>query len=139
MNKHPGGRVRIAIRKRPYAPHDVDHARPLRHDPTGSESTAWRLLRSRRMLGLKFRRQQPMRGFILDFYCAEHRLAVEIDGGILGSDEQQAWDADRSAALARSAITVVRVRNEDVSAARLEELIRRSVSAPLSRRERGRG
>ncbi len=55
-------------------------AKGNRHDPTAAEAAAWVLLRDRRCLGLKFRRQHVIRGFIVDFYCAELRLAVEVDG-----------------------------------------------------------
>src|SRR5215467_6039938 len=57
-------------------------ARKFRREPTSSEQRAWELLRDRRCLGLKFRRQQVIRGYIVDFYCAELRLALEIDGPI---------------------------------------------------------
>jgi very-short-patch-repair endonuclease len=46
-------------------------ARQLRRDATPAERHAWTLLRNRRLLGLKFRRQHVLRGFIVDFYCAE--------------------------------------------------------------------
>jgi very-short-patch-repair endonuclease len=57
-------------------------ARKFRREPTSSEQLAWELLRNRKCLGLKFRRQQVIRGYIVDFYCAELRLALEIDGPI---------------------------------------------------------
>ena len=56
-------------------------ARSFRPQPTPEEATAWSLLRGRRLLGLKFRRQQVIAGFIVDFYCASRRLALELDGG----------------------------------------------------------
>lgn len=63
-------------------------ARRLRRRATASEKLAWELLRNRRLLGLKFRRQQVIRGYVVDFYCAELRLALEIDGGIHHEPEQ---------------------------------------------------
>jgi len=51
-----------------------------RSEPTAAEAAAWDLLRNRRCLGLKFRRQHVIRGFIVDFYCPELRIAVEVDG-----------------------------------------------------------
>jgi very-short-patch-repair endonuclease len=57
-------------------------ARKFRRDPTRSERLAWALLRNRRCLGLKFRRQQVVRGYIVDFYCAELRRVLEGDGAV---------------------------------------------------------
>ena len=105
----------------------------MRRSPAAAEAAAWALLRNRRCLGLKFRRQHVIRGFITDFYCPEVRLVVEIDGGIHDSSRAHAeYDEARSRALTQIGIDVVRIRNEDVSAARLvtllEPYLRRSPS-----------
>ena len=84
-------------------------ARALRRSATPSERRMWELLRGRRCLGLKFRRQQVVRGFIVDFYCAELRLALEVDGAVHDDPEQRAWDLERTRLLARSGIEVVRI------------------------------
>lgn len=55
-------------------------ARQLRRDATPVERQAWAVLRGRRILGLKFRRQHVLDGLIVDFYCAELRLVIELDG-----------------------------------------------------------
>jgi very-short-patch-repair endonuclease len=60
----------------------LNHAKQMRHFPTEVEERAWEILRDRRLLELKFRRQQVIRGFIVDFYCAEHHLAIELDGPV---------------------------------------------------------
>jgi len=57
-------------------------ARKFRKESTGAEERLWWLLRNRFMLGFKFRRQYLFRGFIIDFYCPQARLAIELDGGI---------------------------------------------------------
>jgi len=67
------GRTSPAIRQR---------ARELRRSPTSAETQLWQYLRNHRLERLKFRRQHPIGPFIADFYCAQHRLVVEIDGGI---------------------------------------------------------
>ena len=72
----------------------------------------WELLRDRRCHGLKFRRQQVVRGFVVDFYCAAHRLAVEIDGGVHDEPDHCAWDAERTVLLSRSGITVLRFADD---------------------------
>ena len=69
----------------------------MRKLPTTAEAKAWELLRNCRCLGLKFRRQQVIRGLIVDFYCAEKRLAVELDGDIHAL--QQEYDQQRDAVL----------------------------------------
>jgi crossover junction endodeoxyribonuclease RuvC len=58
----------------------TDLARKLRHEGTEAEKRIWHLLRSRQ-IGTKFRRQQPIEGYIVDFVSFEHRLIIEIDGG----------------------------------------------------------
>src|SRR2546421_220802 len=69
----------------------VEVARGFRKEPTRSEGTLWGLLRGRQLDGVKFRRQQPIGPFVVDFFAASHRLIVEVDGPI--HDEQQ--EADR--------------------------------------------
>jgi very-short-patch-repair endonuclease len=56
-------------------------ARQMRHEMTDAERRLWTLLRDRRLQGFKFRRQHPIAGFIVDFYCAKAQVAVESDGG----------------------------------------------------------
>ena len=104
----------------------VDLAKRFRRTPTPAEKEAWEILRGRRCLGLKFRRQQVIRGFIVDFYCAEYRLAVEIDGAI--HDELAEDDARKDEALAEIDIRVIRVRNEDLSAETLKEEVARAIN-----------
>jgi len=57
-------------------------AREMRKQPTHSEDILWSALRNRALAGRKFRRQHPVGRFVLDFYCYEERLAVEIDGSV---------------------------------------------------------
>ena len=93
-------------------------ARGNRHDPTPAEAAAWALLRNRRCLGLKFRRQHVIRGFIVDFYCAEFHLALEVDGGVHGDRVQAEFDEARSRALASVAQCVRGVAAESRGSAR---------------------
>jgi len=55
-------------------------ARELRREPTPAERYPWTLLRDHRLLGLKFRRQQALHGFIVDFYCPALKLIIELEG-----------------------------------------------------------
>ncbi len=93
-------------------PHILANARELRKNLTDAERLLWSLLRDRRMAGLKFRRQHPVPPYILDFYCDEARLAIELDGG--QHAEQGQYDAARSAFLATQGIRVLRFWNNDV-------------------------
>ena len=92
----------------------VERARELRRRLTPPEARLWRRLRGRQLRGLKFRRQHPIGPFILDFYCAEARLAVEVDGR--GHDHPDRLDHDRRRTLWLTAqgIRVVRLASESV-------------------------
>jgi len=70
-------------------------ARQLRQDQTSAEEKVWELLRDKRLLGLKFRRQHVIEGFVVDFYCHEHRLAIEVDGGIHQSEKTMTRHASK--------------------------------------------
>lgn len=96
-------------------------ARNLRRRATPSEEIAWRFLRRRRMHGLRFRRQQPLYGFIVDFYCAEYQLAIELDGPI--HNQQRAYDAWRDKVLTSRGINIIRIRNHDLNHAFLHHAL----------------
>ena len=74
----------------------------------------WALLRDRRLAGFKFRRQHPVGPYILDFYCHEARLAVELDGGQHNEPDERARDTKRSAFLEAQGIRVLRFWNNEV-------------------------
>jgi very-short-patch-repair endonuclease len=90
-----------------------DRARSMRRNLTGPERTLWFLLR-RNELGLHFRRQHPVGPYILDFYCAALKLAIEVDGPV--HDQTAARDERRTAWLSTEGIRVVRFTAEDVAA-----------------------
>ena len=86
-------------------------ARDMRKDPTDAESELWQALRGRRLANLKFRRQVPLNGYILDFVCFEAALIVELDGSQhLGSKA----DARRDALLLERGLMTLRFENDDV-------------------------
>lgn len=87
-------------------------ARKMRREATDAERLLWRYLRDRRLCGFKFRRQQPLGPFIVDFVCFEARLIVEADGG--QHDVQREYDAARTEYLRARGYHVVRVWNNDV-------------------------
>lgn len=92
----------------------VQAARELRREPTTTEKTLWEALRNRRPGGLKFRRQHPYGRFILDAFCVEHQLEVEVDGGIHADPNQSAYDAERTAFLQARGIRVLRFSADEV-------------------------
>lgn len=95
-------------------PELLEFARKLRQEQTDAEVILWHLLRGRRFCGFKFRRQFPFHGYILDFYCHESRIAVELDGGGHSASEQRLYDAERTRILEATGIHVVRFWNDEV-------------------------
>ena len=86
----------------------------MRREPTDAEKRLWRLLRDRRLSGFKFRRQVPVAGYILDFYCMNAGVVVEADGGQHLDAEQAEYDVRREAALARLGIRVLRFPDDEI-------------------------
>ncbi|MBL8601350.1 MAG: DUF559 domain-containing protein [Myxococcales bacterium] len=118
-----GGEVGVARARTFIDPTWKAAARAARGSPTPSEARAWEILRDRRCLGLKFRREQIVDGLRLDFYCASLRLGLEIDGGVHDEPDQRVYDAARTQALEALHIHMLRVRNEDVSRETFEALL----------------
>ena len=84
-------------------------ARQLRRQMTFSEVVLWKLLRRGGLEGLHFRKQHPFGRFVLDFYCDEVRLAVEVDGGIHKLEAKRVDDVERDAWLAERRVRVLRI------------------------------
>ena len=106
----------------------VQAARGLRRELTPAEKRLWTALRGRRLAGLKFRRQHPLDRFILDFFCVECQLEVEIDGRVHTDPEQKARDEERAEWLRTRNIRVLRFGNEEVEK-NLDGVLRRIVEA----------
>src|SRR5512139_3336542 len=85
----------------------------MRHPQTAAEATLWRAIRNRN-LGYKFRRQHPVDHFIIDFYCAQAKLCIEIDGESHLDRAQQEYDAARTAYLEELGYRAIRFTNDDV-------------------------
>lgn len=90
-----------------------EFARELRQPQTPTEATLWRHLRNRN-LKYKFRRQHPIDFFIIDFYCADAKLLIEIDGHSHSTKEQQEYDKARTEYLEALGYKVIRFTNNDV-------------------------
>ncbi len=87
-------------------------ARELRREQTPAEDALWGRLRDRQVLGLKFRRQVPIQGYIADFCCPELKLIVELDGAVHLDDAQVAHDRNRDGYLKTLGYTILRFPNE---------------------------
>ena len=110
--------------------------RELRASPTEAEKAAWKLLRDRR-LGAKFRRQFRIENGVLDFYCFEHRLAIELDGGVHSQIDQMRKDAAKEDYLRTLGIRLLRIPNAMVLE-HPDEFVRKVVEA-IGGRSRRRG
>src|ERR1700744_3547295 len=90
----------------------LKRAKALRRPMTPQELGLWLRVKNRQLGGFKFRRQHPIGPYILDFYCAEARLAVEIDGQSHWSAEQSAHDERRDAYFRAMGIETLRLSAE---------------------------
>ena len=95
-------------------PKTFENARKLRKELTEYESKLWERIRNRKLDGVKFRRQHPMKQFILDFYCASRKLAIEIDGDIHNSNTAIKYDENRSYELEEIGIRILRFSNDQI-------------------------
>jgi adenine-specific DNA-methyltransferase len=90
----------------------VEVARDLRTRSTLGEQELWLALRRKQLAGRKFRRQQPVGPFVLDFYCSAERLSVEVDGSIHDDPDQVQLDAERQRLIESLGIRFVRLPND---------------------------
>jgi len=101
----------------PYLPLPAEmlaRCRDLRKNATSAESRLWHFLRNRQLGGYKFRRQHVFHGYILDFYCPEAKLAIELDGSGHLEEPQVEYDQVRTAALNGFGLRVLRFWNNEV-------------------------
>ncbi len=96
----------------------------MRADPTTPEAMLWRALRDRQLAGAKFRRQVPLRGYILDFVCFEARLIIEVDGAQHGDSLH---DLNRDALFRGEGFRILRFWNDEVLQ-RLDDVCRHILS-----------
>ena len=102
-------------------------ARQLRRQRTPAERHAWTLLRNRGVLGLKFRRQHVLHGFIVDFCCLHECIVIELEGDAHDSIERRGYDRARAEFLTAAGFRVIRVRNKEVSQQHLESVLRKAL------------
>ncbi len=100
--------------KSPLDPDQLEFARQQRSTATDAETLLWRHLRARQLAGRKFRRQHPVPPYVLDFYCEELHLGIELDGGQHYLEEGQQSDQRRSEYLLCQGIRLLRFSNREV-------------------------
>jgi very-short-patch-repair endonuclease len=109
------------------------HVRELRRNQTESEEIMWEIVRNRKLTGKKFLRQHPIvysfyktpLYFVADFYCAEAKLIIEIDGSIHKLQEE--YDQQREFVLKEKGLKVLRIKNEELIDR--EEAIKKIINA----------
>ncbi len=95
-------------------PKTLEKRRSLRSIVPAPEQRLWYFIRNSNINGKKFRRQYAVGPYILDFYCSELKLAIEIDGDSHFTDDAQAYDKERTEYLNECGIQVLRYTNDDV-------------------------
>jgi very-short-patch-repair endonuclease len=86
----------------------------LRRNMTLAELILWKKLKDRKIVKVKFRRQHPINLFIVDFYCHELKLVIEVDGEVHSDIESEEYDINRTAELNKYGIKVVRFQNDQI-------------------------
>ncbi|WP_246673795.1 endonuclease domain-containing protein [Mesorhizobium sp. B2-3-13] len=96
------------------SPLNRGNARKMRKAMTDAELKLWNEIRAHRLMGLAFRRQMPIAGYIVDFACPTRKLIVEIDGSQHATAKASEMDAARAAKLEALSWTILRFWNDDV-------------------------
>ncbi|MBE2217174.1 MAG: excinuclease ABC subunit C [Ignavibacteria bacterium] len=120
----PGGEVYVSQNNhksmgggeviRPDIPYQKEKARALRKSETAAEKKLWSALRNKKAGNFKFRRQHPIGYYIVDFYCDEMNLIIEIDGSIHDEEDNKEYDKIRQEQLENIGYTFLRFSNNDV-------------------------
>jgi len=113
----------------------VDEARSLRAKQTPAEEMLWELLRNHKLMGLKFRRQHQIGDYIVDFYCHDQGLVIELDGKVHATEERRKKDQKRDAYLSSCGFKVLRFQNNELfnSPQQVLDSIAREVTSPSGR------
>ena len=98
----------------PVAPKMRNNAKAMRRTLTGAELKLWNAVRAHRLMGLAFKRQMPIAGYIVDFACPSRRGIVELDGSQHGEDDHLLYDLGRTRRLEADGWVVLRFWNDDV-------------------------
>jgi len=115
----------------------IKRARELRKEQTEAEQLLWKYLRDRIFFGNKFRRQHILKGFIVDFYCPEKKLVIELDGSV--HLRQKDYDSARQMLIENIGVTFLRFNNTEIYNNILNVLtkVKEKVHPSLSPMEKG--
>ncbi|MBM3181894.1 MAG: endonuclease domain-containing protein [Chloroflexi bacterium] len=125
--------IKNIVTEQPVTKAKLERAKELRREMTPAEKLLWQEIRANK-LGVRFRRQQVIQGFIVDFYCHEAGLVVEVDGDV--HDLQKEEDERREKVLSEMGLRVVRFGNDEVVKSlsavvgKIRETIEKQKSAP---------
>jgi very-short-patch-repair endonuclease len=92
----------------------LERARTLRSSMTKAETILWSRLRSKQIKGFKFRRQQPLLDYVVDFYCHDLKLIIEVDGEIHFHEENLIYDIKRDSILKHNRYNILHLSNSEV-------------------------
>ena len=92
---------------------EKEKRRELRQSETIAERNMWSQLRGRKLLGLKFKRQFSVDKYIIDFYCPEYKIAIELDGNVHDLEDVKNYDAARQQYLEDYGIHFIRITNDE--------------------------
>jgi very-short-patch-repair endonuclease len=101
------------VRGQKVSAKQLENAEELRREMTPSEKILWKHLKANRLHGLHFRRQQIVHGYFADFYCHQHELIVEVDGGIYELHKE--YDVERETYLRAIGFRIIRFTNDEVN------------------------
>ena len=103
----------------------LERRRELRKNQTKAEEILWWYLRDRKM-GVKFKRQHGVGGYIADFYCSEKKIIIELDGEIHNTEDAREYDAVRDKFFTELGYKVLRFKNEEVeNKNKIEEVLKK--------------
>jgi very-short-patch-repair endonuclease len=113
----------------------MEIAKNLRNNLTHTEKLLWEKLKGKQIWGVRFRRQHPIDLYIVDFYCHQVRLVIEVDGEI--HDQQVEYDDGRSAEMEKFGHKVIRFRNSEVEndiekvICKIQSIVKERLKVPL--------
>ena len=96
------------------SPEIFRRAKELRKNMTNAEKILWEELKDKKLGGLKFRNQHPISKYILDFYCHNKKIGIEIDGEIHNDKARKFYDTDRTENLYSFGIKIIIFKNEEI-------------------------
>lgn len=103
--------IKNIVTEQPVTKAKLERAKELRREMTPAEKLLWKEVRANK-LGVRFRRQQVIQGFIVDFYCHKSALVIEVDGDV--HDLQKEEDERREKVLSELGLKIIRFRNDEV-------------------------